>query len=52
MCERLAIGSYTTKRDGLIGGSVLLSGQALRSLLLKLYLVWHMVPFCCLWIKM
>jgi hypothetical protein len=42
------IGSGIIRRCGLVGGSVLLWCQNLRSPILKI----HSVPFCCHWIKM
>ena len=39
--------SGTNIRCGLVG-DVALWGQALRSQILKLGLVWHTVSFCCL----
>ena len=51
------IGNGTSQRCGLVGVSVALleevchCGLGLEVPTLKLYPVWHIVTFCCLWIK-
>ena len=49
------IGSGTIRRCGLGVGMALLEvvwGWALRSLMLKLCLLWHPVSWCYIWVKM